>query len=55
MQLAIKHNITLAIEPVLLKKAKVLAASRGQSVSALLAAMLRERVEADQAFQAARR
>ncbi|MDE2251650.1 MAG: PIN domain nuclease [Gammaproteobacteria bacterium] len=37
-----KHNITLAIEPGLLRKARAVAARRGRSVSALLADELRE-------------
>ena len=35
--MATKHNITLAIDPALLKKARAVAARRGRSVSALLA------------------
>ena len=40
-----KANITVAIEPRLLKKARAVAARRGQSVSALLADELRELVD----------
>ena len=42
-----KHNITLAIEPNLLKKARAVSARRGRSVSALLADELRELVAED--------
>lgn len=55
MFLAQKHNITLAIEPGLLKKARALAARRGLSVSALLAEHLRELVSTDAGYAAARR
>ena len=48
-----KANITLAIEPALLKKARAVAARRGQSVSALLADELRELVAADTRYTAA--
>ncbi len=55
MNLAIKHNITVAIDPALLKSARAVAASRGLSVSALLAAQLRELVEQDGQYNAARK
>jgi hypothetical protein len=45
--MAVKHNITVAIDPVLLKKARSVAARRGLSVSALLADELRELVNED--------
>lgn len=50
-----KANITVAIEPRLLKKARAVAARRGQSVSALLADELRDLVEEDARYTAARR
>jgi hypothetical protein len=50
-----KHNITVAIEPALLKKARAVAARRGQSVSALLADELRRLVRSDNQFTAARK
>lgn len=53
--MAAKHNITLAIEPGLLKKARALAARRGRSVSALLADELRELVDEDSGYIAARK
>ena len=49
-----KHNITVAIEPGLLKKARAIAARRGRSVSALLADELRELVNDDRTYEAAR-
>lgn len=53
--MAIKHNITVAIEPALLKKARAVAARRGRSVSALLADELRELVAEDARYCAARK
>jgi hypothetical protein len=53
--MATKHNITLAIEPGLLKKARAVAARRGRSVSALLADELRELVAEDARYAAARK
>jgi len=50
-----KHNITVAIEPALLKKARAVAARRGLSVSALLADELRELVNEDTRYTAARK
>jgi hypothetical protein len=50
-----KANITVAIEPGLLKKARAVAARRGQSVSALLADELRDLVAEDTRYTAARR
>lgn len=51
--MAAKANITVAIEPGLLKKARAVAARRGQSVSALLADELRELVEGDARYASA--
>lgn len=48
-----KTNITLAIEPRLLKKARAVAARRGQSVSALLADELRALVDKDSRYASA--
>lgn len=50
-----KANITVAIEPGLLKKARSVAARRGQSVSALLADELRELVAEDAGYTLARK
>jgi len=52
---ATKHNITVAIEPALLKKARAVAARRGRSVSALLADELRHLVAEDRRYTAARK
>lgn len=48
-----KSNITVAIEAGLLKKARAVAARRGQSVSALLADELRALVEDDARYKSA--
>jgi hypothetical protein len=53
--MAIKHNITVAIDPGLLKKARAVAARRGRSVSALLADELRDLVADDAHYSAARK
>jgi hypothetical protein len=53
--MTLKHNITVAIEPALLKKARAVAARRGQSVSALLADELRRLVSSDAHYVAARK
>ena len=50
-----KHNITVAIEPGLLKKARAVASRRGLSVSALLAEELRDLVNEDERYTAARK
>lgn len=53
--MAAKANITVAIDPRLLKKARAVAARRGQSVSALLADELRRLVEEDARYASARK
>lgn len=50
-----KANITVAIEPGLLKKARAVAARRGLSVSALLAELLRELVAENGRYTSARK
>jgi hypothetical protein len=52
---ATKHNITVAIDPALLKKARAVAARRGRSVSAMLADELRQLVAEDAQYTAARK
>ena len=52
--MATKHNITVAIDPALLKKARAIAARRGRSVSALLADDLRRLVAEDAQYTMAR-
>lgn len=53
--MAVKANITVAIEASLLKRARAIAARRGQSVSALLADELRALVEDDARYASARK
>ena len=53
--MGVKANITVAIEAGLLKKARAVAARRGQSVSALLAAELRELVDEEGRYVSARK
>ena len=53
--MASKHNITVALDAGLLKRARAVAARRGLSVSALLAYELRELVDEDRTYQTARR
>ncbi len=53
--MVVKANITVAIEPRLLKRARAVAAQRGQSVSALLADQLRELVDEDARYTSARK
>ena len=50
-----KHNITVAIDRELLKRARGVAAKRGCSVSALLAAELQQLVAGEQEYEAAMR
>lgn len=54
-EVAAKQNITVAIEPGLLRKARAIAARRGRSVSALLADELRELVAEDARYAAAQK
>ena len=49
-----KQNITVAMDPVILRKARALASRRGLSGSAMLAQELRLLVEDDAAYAAAR-
>lgn len=51
--MAEKQNITVAIEPALLKQARALAARRGTSISGLLAEELRRLVAEDRTYEKA--
>jgi hypothetical protein len=53
--MAVKANITVAIDPRLLKKARAVAARRGQSVSALLADELLALVDEEARYTTARK
>jgi len=48
------QNITLALDKQLLKRARVFAARRGTSISAMLAAELRRLVEAEETYEQAK-
>jgi hypothetical protein len=50
-----KNNITLRVDSDLIQEAKVLAARRGTSVSAMLAKQLEEMVRDEKAYETARR
>ena len=49
------QNITLKVNPALLRKAKIIAAERGTSLSALLAGKLADAIGEDAEYEAARR
>ncbi|MBL8644863.1 MAG: hypothetical protein JNK21_13085 [Rhodospirillaceae bacterium] len=53
--MSVKRNITVAIEPGLLKKARAIAARRGHSLSSLLADELHRLVDEDAKYEANRR
>jgi len=53
--MAARQNLTVQLDRDTIRKAKVLAARRGTSVSALVAAQIKESVQADDAYEAARR
>ncbi len=53
--MAVKQNLTVQLETGTIRKAKVLAAKRGTSVSALVAAQIEQSVAAEDAYEAARR
>ena len=50
-----KQNLTLQLDQATIRKAKVLAAKRGTSISAFVAAQITESVEMDDAYESARR
>ncbi|NJD67581.1 MAG: hypothetical protein C3F12_06480 [Candidatus Methylomirabilota bacterium] len=49
------HNITLRLDKELIRKAKVLAAQQGTSVSGLLARRLEQLINEEEAYETARR
>ncbi len=53
--MSVKQNLTVQLELGTIRKAKVLAAKRGTSVSALVAAQIEQSVAAEDAYEAARR
>lgn len=50
-----KQNLTVQLDRDTVRKARVLAAKRGTSISAMVAAQIRETVQAEDAYEAARR
>jgi predicted transcriptional regulator len=53
--MAARQNLTVQLDRDTVRKAKILAARRGTSVSALVAAQIQESVQAEDAYEAARR
>jgi hypothetical protein len=51
----VKQNLTVQLDRETIRRAKILAAKRGTSVSAFLATQIREAVKADDAYESARR
>jgi len=52
---ASKQNLTIQLDRETIRKAKVLAAKRGTSIGALVAAQIEESVQAENAYESARR
>jgi hypothetical protein len=50
-----KQNLTVQLDGVTIRKARILAAKRGTSISAMVAAQIQESVDAEEAYEAARR
>ena len=53
--MTVKQNLTVQLDRETIRKAKVLAAKRGTSVSGFIAAQIRESVAADDAYELAQR
>jgi len=53
--MAERRNLTVQLDRETIRKAKILAAKRGTSVSSLVAAQITESVRSDEAYDAARR
>ena len=53
--MASKQNLTIQLDRETIRKAKVLAAKRGTSIGALVAAQIEESVQAENAYESARR
>jgi hypothetical protein len=50
-----KQNVTISIHPEIVRKARILAARRGTSISGLLAEQIEVLVGADEAYERSRR
>jgi hypothetical protein len=53
--MSIRQNVTVQLDRDLIRKARILAAKRGTSISGLLASELRRLIGDDEAYDAARR
>jgi predicted transcriptional regulator len=53
--MAKKQNLTVQLDSVTIRRARILAAKRGTSISAMVAAQIQESVDAEEAYEAARR
>ena len=53
--MALKQNLTIQLDRETIRKAKILAARRGTSVGALVAAQIQESVQAEDAYETSRR
>lgn len=53
--MAAKQNFTVQLDRETIRRAKILAAKRGTSVSGLIASQIRESVESEDAYESARR
>jgi hypothetical protein len=55
VKVAVKQNLTVQLDRETVRKAKILAAQRGTSISGLVAAQIRDVVSSNDAYEAARR
>ncbi len=53
--MAARQNLTVQLDRETIRKAKILAAKRGTSISGLIASQIKESVQADDAYESARR
>ena len=53
--MAVKQNLTVQLDRETIRKARILAARRGTSISAFVASQIRESVAEDEAYESARR
>jgi predicted transcriptional regulator len=53
--MAVKQNLTVQLDRETIRKAKILAAKRGTSVSGFIASQIRESVQADDVYESAHR
>jgi len=53
--MAARQNLTVQLDRETIRKAKILAAKRGTSISGFIASQIKESVQADDAYESARR